>query len=145
MDFKLEDSLGFIVNRTNVKLKNELNQHFKTYDVTPEQWGLLNRLWEKEGISPKELSESLTKDFPNTIRIIDKLEKKEMIIKRENPLDKRSSLIYLTDKGKDLKNVLIPRARKALDKALKGIDKEKQQELIFLLNKIYENIACQEN
>lgn len=136
----ISNSLGFILNKTNTKLKNELLQHFKQYDVTPEQWGILNRLWDQEGLSPKELSELNYKDFPNTIRILEKLEKKELIIKQENPLDKRSSLIFLTDKGRSLEQILPPLAAQILKKALKGIDKEQEQELKFLLNKIYSNL-----
>ena len=136
----ISNSLGFILNKTNSKLKNELLQHFKQYDVTPEQWGILNRLWDQEGLSPKELSELNYKDFPNTIRILEKLEKKELIIKKENPLDKRSSLIFLTVKARCLEHILPPLATQILKRALKGIDKEKEQELKFLLNKIYSNL-----
>ncbi len=55
MNFKLDDSLGFILNKVNTKLKNELFQRLKENDVTPEQWAILNCLWEQESITPKEL------------------------------------------------------------------------------------------
>ncbi len=38
MEFNLDDSLGFILNKLNTKLKNELFKRFKEYEVTPEQW-----------------------------------------------------------------------------------------------------------
>jgi DNA-binding MarR family transcriptional regulator len=72
MDFSLDESIGFILNRTNTKLKNEFHQRLKTYNVTPEQWGVLNRLWERDGVSPKELSVSIYKDLPNTVRILER-------------------------------------------------------------------------
>lgn len=53
MEFKLDESLGFIINRTNTKLKNELLHRFREHDVTPEQWSVLNRLWERDGINPR--------------------------------------------------------------------------------------------
>ena len=49
----LEDSLGFILKRTNTKLKNRLHQEFKNYDVTPEQWSLLNCVSIDKPITPK--------------------------------------------------------------------------------------------
>ena len=55
MNFKLNDSLGFILNKVNTKLNNELFQQLKEYVFTPEQWAVLNCLWEQEGITPKEL------------------------------------------------------------------------------------------
>ena len=66
MELKLSDSLGFILNKTNTKLKNELLQRFKEYDITPEQWAILCCLLEREGITPKELSDLTCKDKPNT-------------------------------------------------------------------------------
>lgn len=140
MQFSIEDSLGFIMNRTNTKLKNELLQRLKPYDVTPEQWAVLNRLWEREGLSPKELAELTSKDQPNIARILDKLEKKGLITRQTNPDDNRSFLIYLTDRGRELKDELIPLALAALNKALRGIEQEQVKELKLLLNRIYTNL-----
>ncbi|AQS58162.1 MarR family winged helix-turn-helix transcriptional regulator [Desulforamulus ferrireducens] len=140
MQFSIEDSLGFIMNRTNTKLKNELLQRLKPYDVTPEQWAVLNRLWEREGLSPKELAELTSKDQPNIARILDKLEKKGLITRQTNPDDNRSFLIYLTDRGRELKDELIPLALAVLNKALRGIEQEQVKELKLLLNRIYTNL-----
>ncbi|MDR1604966.1 MAG: MarR family transcriptional regulator [Gracilibacteraceae bacterium] len=99
MAFRLDDSLGFVLGRTNVKLKNALIQSLKEYDITPEQWGVLNRLWENDGITPKRIAESLTKDIPTTVRILDLLEQKELVFREDNPVDGRSFLVRLTKAG----------------------------------------------
>ena len=57
MNFKLDDSLGFILSKVNTKLKNEFFQQLREYDVTPEQWAILCCLWEQEGITPKEIAD----------------------------------------------------------------------------------------
>ena len=41
MNFKLDDSLGFILSKVNTKLKNEFFQQLREYDVTPVQWAIL--------------------------------------------------------------------------------------------------------
>ncbi|MEL7563766.1 MAG: MarR family transcriptional regulator [Dehalobacterium sp.] len=140
MTFRLDNSLGFILNRTNTKLKNALIQSFKPYDVTPEQWGILKRLWEQEGISPKNIAELTSKDQPTTVRILEKLENKGLIFREMNLVDNRSYLIYLTDRGRELKNILIPLAEKRLNDALIGIDQQDVQKLFQILNRIYENL-----
>jgi DNA-binding MarR family transcriptional regulator len=140
MDFSLDESIGFILNRTNTKLKNEFHQRLKTYNVTPEQWGVLNRLWERDGVSPKELSVSIFKDLPNTVRILEKLCRKGLIVRKTNPLDKRAQLIYITNEGMELKGKLIPIAKGILEKALDGIRPEKIRELKDMLNRIYYNM-----
>lgn len=140
MAFSLDNSLGFILNRTNTRMKNCLLQKLKDYDITPEQWAVLNRLWEQDGIPPKELAELTSKDQPTTVRIVSKLENKGFISKRFNPEDNRSILIFLTPKGLELKNTLIPLAFEALNKATRGIDKNKIEVTKSVLNQIYKNL-----
>jgi len=141
LDFKLDDSLGFILNKTNTKLKNELFQRFKEYDVTPEQWAVLNCLWEQEGVTPKELADRIFKDKPNTNRILEKLQMKELIVRELHPIDKRAYQIFLTDRGWALKKELIPKVMQLLETAAIGIEKHKILEMKKLLNQIYDNLT----
>ncbi|CUH97256.1 hypothetical protein P22_3383 [Propionispora sp. 2/2-37] len=140
MKFTLDDSFGFILNRTNTKLKNELSQRFKEYNVTPEQWAVLNRLWEQDGITPKELSESIFKDKPNTNRILEKLQMKELIVRKPHPVDKRAYQIFLTERGWALREQLIPIVIQLLEELTEGIEEHKVIEMKILLNQIYKNI-----
>lgn len=140
MEFKIDDSIGFIVSRTNGKLKNTLFQRFKQYDVTPEQWVILNRLWEKDGIPQKQLSAQSFKDQPNITRILDKLEKKGYISRGASIDDRRSYLVYLTDEGKRLKEVLVPIAIDVIKKALTGFDEAEIKQIKLFLNRIYNNL-----
>lgn len=135
-----EQSLGFIISRTHAKMKNNLTKTLKPYNVTPEQWAVLNRLWEQDGISQKELSEKSLKDQPTTTRILDKLEQRGLIRRQANPEDRRAFLIYLTNEGRDIRYPLINLARQALAQSLKGLSKEEQAELKNLLNRITDNL-----
>jgi DNA-binding MarR family transcriptional regulator len=140
MEFKLEDSLGFILNKTNTKLKNKLFQRFNEYNVTPEQWSVLNCLWAQEGLTPKELADIIFKDKPNTNRILEKLHTKELIVRKPHPVDKRAYQIFLTNRGWALRDELVPKAIHLLEEATIGIDKHKVVEMINVLNQMYENI-----
>ncbi|MEG3070297.1 MAG: MarR family transcriptional regulator [Peptococcaceae bacterium] len=140
MGIDLDNALGFIINRTNTRMKNSLFQKFRGYNITPEQWGVLNRLWVQDGITPKELAELTFKDQPTTVRIVSRLENKELISKKLNPEDNRSILIFLTPKGLELENILIPLGFEALNKAIRGIDKNKIETTKVVLNQIYKNL-----
>jgi DNA-binding MarR family transcriptional regulator len=138
--FNLNDSLGFILNKVNGKLKNEFFQQLKEYGITPEQWAVLNFLWEEEGITPKELADLTFKDKPNTNRILDNLQKKGLITRSPHPTDRRAFRISLTNAGKDLRAKLVPKAISLLEKATRTIDEGKINELKILLNQIYNNL-----
>ncbi|ATW23790.1 MarR family winged helix-turn-helix transcriptional regulator [Candidatus Formimonas warabiya] len=140
MVFKLEDSLGFILNKTNSKLKNKLFQRFNEYNVTPEQWSILNCLWVQEGITPKDLADIIFKDKPTTNRILEKLEMKELIFRKPHPIDKRAYQIFLTNRGWALRDELIPIAMQLLEEATIGIEKHKVLEMKKLLNQVFDNL-----
>ncbi len=140
MDFRLNDSFGFILNKVNTKLKNELLQRLKEHDVTPEQWAILNCLWEQDGITPKELADLTFKDKPNTNRILEKLIRKGLVVRKAHPVDKRAFQMFLTESGWALREQLIPQVKQLLAKAAAGIEPDKVAEMKKLLNQIYDNL-----
>lgn len=140
LEFTLSESLGFILNKTNSKLKNELFRRLKENDITPEQWAVLSCLWEQEGITPKELADIISKDKPNTNRILEKLQKKELIIRKPHSVNKRAFQIFLTARGWALRDVLITKVMQLTDEATIGMDAHKVLELKKLLNQIYSNL-----
>ncbi|MDF9408799.1 MAG: Transcriptional regulator SlyA [Pelotomaculum sp. PtaB.Bin013] len=115
-------------------------RNLKPYDITPEQWGLINILFRKDGISQKELSEKSFKDQPTITRILDNLEAKGMIERKINREDRRTFMIFLTNEGRDLRDKLLPIAEKTLQKVLTGFKEEEIEQLKIWLNKIYNNL-----
>lgn len=103
MSFNYNESTGYILSRLYLKSKAYLHSRFKKYDVTPEQWAVLNRLWREDGISQTVLAERSGKDLPTITRILKILKNKALIRVLKDENDQRTSLIYLTTKGKALK------------------------------------------
>jgi DNA-binding MarR family transcriptional regulator len=139
MPFTLDNSLGFIINRTALRLKQELHQAFKKngYDITPEQWAILNRLWEQEGLSQVELADKTFKDKPNVTRMLDVLERRQLLFRRRDENDRRAFKVYLTEEGKQLKEKLIPLAVEVLERGQKNLTKEDIEYLKQELDTIY--------
>ena len=136
MDFNLDDSVGYLINIVAGKLKNELNRRITSFDITPEQWAVLNRLWEKDGITQKDLAERTFKDQPNIGRILDKLEKKGLIRRCADTEDLRVLIVSLTQEGQKLKKELIPLAAEVLDLVQKDISEEERKVLVTVLKRI---------
>lgn len=136
-------TLGFLVNRTARMMSNTLRKAFLAagYDVTPEQWGILSRLWQEDGISQQALADKNYKDKTNINRLINGLEKRQLIVRMPNKLDKRNKLIYLTPAGKALRLKLLPIVKNVLQQATEEIAAEEQQLLESLLDKIYFNLS----
>lgn len=140
MTFIMDESLGFIINRASVAIKKEFVKRLRPYDLTPEQWSILNRLGEQDGLTQTILAERTYKDQPNTARILDKLEKKELLRRADNPEDRRAFLIFLTAKGRELRESIIPITTQLNEDAAIGLKTEEYQQLLCLLGRVYENL-----
>lgn len=141
-DFQLDDSYGYLINLAAQRLRYELHQTFqaKRLDITPEQWAVLNRLWEEDGLSQVEIAERTFKDKPGTTRILSLLEKKGIVFRRRDAEDGRVIHVFLTKSGKDLKQKLIPCAEEVLVKSGQNLTKEEIRQLKQTLHKILENL-----
>jgi DNA-binding MarR family transcriptional regulator len=141
-NFSLDNSYGYLINIAAQRLKYELHQAFqsKGYDVTPEQWAVLNRLWEQDGLSQVELAERTFKDKPGTTRILNLLEKKRIVVRRPDESDGRVLRVFLTKAGNDMKEKLIPCAEEVLAKSGKNLTKEELAQLKMILHQILDNL-----
>lgn len=135
-----KDTLGFIICHADLKMKNNLLRKLKSFEITTEQWMIMNRLFESGGISQKELSERTLKDQGSLTRTLDRMEKKGLVKRQINPSDRRSFLISLTDKGLAVRNRIVPIAVECIEDAVKGFTEEEVDTLAALLKKLILNL-----
>jgi DNA-binding MarR family transcriptional regulator len=142
-DFDLAHSIGYQINRTALRLKTELLKQFleQGFDVTTEQWQVLNHLWEEDGLSQKQISQKSFKDYGNISRILDVLQRKGFVTRLVDQKDQRYYRIHLTDAGLALHQPMTSIAIGILESAKRGISEEEINLLILLLNRIYDNLS----
>lgn len=132
--------IGRLIYHTSLILSRNFQKNLDPFDITIEQWGVLNILYLEDGKTLKELAEKSYKDHTNITRIVDKLEKKDLIRRSSHPEDRRSYLIYVTAKGKQLRAEILPIVEQVIDSDLRGINLEEQQILKDLLVRICKNV-----
>ncbi|KRF13482.1 MarR family winged helix-turn-helix transcriptional regulator [Paenibacillus sp. Soil787] len=120
----LDNSFGFILNHAGRRLTQLLNNHFQPYDMTTEQWAVLNRLADEDGITQKLLAVRAEKDQTNITRILDQLERKGLVERRANETDRRSFLTFITEQGKALNDTLTPIEQRVIASVLSGFTEE---------------------
>jgi len=134
----LEDLTGYLIHRTDVKLTNYFMKQLKPYGVTPEQWSIISILDSQKGTTQKELVQKIDKDHSTVVRMIHSMEKKELVQKKFNELDKRSHYLFLTEKGEETKKTILPIVKDAHDFVTSNLTTEEVQQLKVLLNKLYD-------
>jgi len=141
--YNLEGSLGYLVGRAQRALVNRLNRNFAEagHDVTAEQWAMLLHLWQQDGQGQQQLADCACKDKTSVTRLIDGLEKRNLVLRVADQNDRRNNLIYLTNKGKTLQKELIALAQKTLAEAQQEISPTQLKICKNALRQVYQNLS----
>ncbi len=111
--YDMDNAVGYAIGHTATRLKIGLRRMFLAagHDITPEQWVVLYRLHETQGLTQCGLGERTVKDRTTITRILDRMEAKNLLVRRRDRQDRRSQRIFLTPEGKMLVTKLVPLVR----------------------------------
>ena len=143
MSVKAEDQLDNIVESARTAFYRSLLRRFKDagHDITVEQWTVILHLWQKEGQTQQEISGCSNKDNPSVCRLIDNMEKRDLVIRVPDQQDRRINRIYLTGKGKALQAQLIDIAQSNLKQSTKTITATDLKTCKTVLEKMIDNLT----
>jgi MarR family transcriptional regulator, organic hydroperoxide resistance regulator len=138
----LEKALPFLIHACYQQLRSLTYKEFlgQGLELTPEQWVVLVRLWQKDGQSQSALSESTLRDRPTMSRILDTMEKSGLVERSVDPDDARSRLVRLTRTGKALQPKLVPIAKKLVTRLESGIPERDLETTHRTLARMLENL-----
>jgi Transcriptional regulators len=138
MNFSGKISTSALISKVALHIKAELNNAFQASgtNITSEQWGVLKCLWQNEGISQSEIAEKVNKDKASVTRILDIMQKNNLITRCDDELDRRSYRIFLTAEGKSLESKLKPVVQATNQRIYQKLDEEELQQLQKLLLKL---------
>jgi len=139
--YVLDESLGFLVHRADLALTRTLLARFGRRGVTVEQWTVLSRLSEGDGITQRELARLNGQDPTTLTRILQKMERKGLVQRGEDREDGRAYRVILTGKGRRLQAELAPLALEGVPEATAGMSPDELQELARLLRLVFENLV----
>jgi DNA-binding MarR family transcriptional regulator len=109
-EFAIDESLGYLVNRVARSMANQLAERMRPAGIGIGQWAVLLFLFASDGMSQAELSRDVAIEPPTMVRTIDRLVRDGLVTRVPDPLDGRVSRIHLTDRGRSLRDELIPMA-----------------------------------
>src|SRR5690606_18322582 len=132
----------FLTGKAYTALSRRLQKNLRDagLEITAEQWSILYTLWEEEGLTQQELAQRTFREKTSITRIIDNMERRNLVIRVSDKGDRRTNLIYLTKGGRQLKEVCMEQANQTLKQALAGVDAEHIHIAKDTLKKVYENL-----
>ena len=131
-------------NRINKKFEKLQRRIIQKENLTTAQYSILQQLWKNDGIKFKQLADACCCSQSTITGIVDTMEKKDVVIRKMNPEDRRSVLVMLTDKGKKLEKKT-PNINSILDNCCSGFDPNDIQLLTILLKKLDKSLVDTES
>src|SRR6266508_1947870 len=133
--FVIEDSLGYLVNFAAKLFARVHTACLAAHGASLGQWAVLLFLWAQDGQSQTELSRQVAIEDATMVRTIDRMERDGLVRRVRNPHDRRQLNIFLTDKGRSLRDSLVPCAVAVNTTAIQDFTDAEQRQLYGLLRR----------
>ena len=109
-------------------------------NVTPEQYLVLDILWEKQSLSQQNIADLIQKDKNSVTKIIDSLEKKNLVNRVVDQKDRRINKIELTQEGLALKKITTEVAINFMNDTINGIDDQDLDKFVEVMRRLKDNL-----
>jgi len=134
--FHLQDSIGYLMKRTQHLMRDRIEQVFASQGITFQQWIVLMHVRDGLAITIAGLCEELRHDSGAMTRLIDQLEERGFVERQRQSADRRVVNLALTPAGRKMVNSLVPLTVDALNWSLEGFTKADVQQLKSLLHRL---------
>ena len=84
-------------------------------------WSFLRILWESEGLTQRQLSGQAGVMEPTTFSALSAMERLGYVVRKPSPTSRKEIHVYLTRRGRGLKNKLVPLAEEVNEVALREV------------------------
>lgn len=115
------DRMAHLVKDASRGFLRALQGRLAQHDVQLGHWSFLRILWERDGLTQRELTIEAGVMEPTTFTALRAMEKLGYVSLQQRPDNRKNLFVYLTPLGKDLKGVLIPLAEEVNAIALEGL------------------------
>ena len=130
--------LIYTICMTSIAMKDGLRKEFikNNCDMTIDNYAILTRLWQQDNLTQQRLCELTCKNKSNLTRILDTMEKKNMIKRIPNQADRRSFTISLTEYSDSLKDKIIKIAKDYSDRIFNEISNSEMESLHAIFSRM---------
>ena len=139
-----EDRLAHLVKDATRALVRALQMRLAEHGVSFGHWSFLRVLWERDGLTQRELSLEAGVMEPTTFAALGAMEQRGYISRRQVPDNRKNVYVFLTAKGRALKEKLVPLAEDVNRVAVAGVDAEDVARTREVLIAIIANLARDE-
>ena len=141
----LSKEVAVELNLTGCKLKQFIAAKLRQENVplTPEQFLLIDLLWNQGPMSQQQLADQMHKDKNSVTKLVDAIERKGFVHRQQNASARRSNTLVLTEKALELRDHAKQKGISILDEMLEDISETELRAFLSTLNKLNVNMTIE--
>lgn len=112
------------------------NRNIRQHGLNPTEFGVLEVLYHKGPQPLQQIGEKILISSGNITYVVDKLEKKQLLIRKPCSADRRVIYAELTEKGNQFLADIFPTHQEIIEQAVSGLTPEEQRQATELLKKL---------
>lgn len=125
-----------VMIRANQSLQEVLKLDIESYGLNTTEFGTLEYLYHKGNQPIQKICRKLLMANSSMTYVIDKLEEKGLVRRVQDPNDRRSTVVELTDKGLSLITTIFPQHEERVKEIFSVLTDEELNQLLELLKKV---------
>jgi len=129
---------AFLLAQVGAHAAGRFAERLAPLNLAPADAGILHILRSSPGVSQQELAGRLGSHPSRVVALIDGLEQRSLVERRQNADDRRQYSLFLSPQGTATLEDLGRVAREHQEDLLQSLDKEERQQLTVLLEKLAE-------
>ena len=127
MGFEKSNSAGFLANHMARLFAKGLQDRIVPIGIVVGQFPILLELWEKDGLTQKDLVAKLEIEQATIANTLNRMERDKLIRRTQHPSDARAQVIRLTDHAKGLRKQAYQAAEQQNAAALSNLSEQEQR------------------
>lgn len=139
-----DDRMAHLVKDATRAFLRALQVRLAKHDVPLGMWTFLRILWERDGLTQRELSIAAGVMEPSAVTALRAMESRGYILREQKPGNRKNIYVFLTPSGRWLESTLIPLAEEVNAIATEGISSDDVATTRRALLAMVENLAQDE-
>ncbi len=139
------ETTGYLLARVCKAHRGSVGDALVEVELHVGQEMVLLHLWQRDGLAPSELAGALGVEPPTVTNMLSRMERAGLLERCRDPRDARCTRVYLTEKGRELREPVERRWEAVEERAFAGITTEEEALLRDLLARLHDNLTRDPN
>lgn len=124
-----ENYIGYTITDVARLMRTVFERRVRALGLTRAQWLVIARVHRRPGLSQSEIADLLEIEKASAGRLIDRMQAKGWLERRDDRSDRRVNRLHLTDKAEQIHSAIWPLAEATVDDALGDLSADERRRL----------------